>query len=223
MLEQFRRDLGDVVKRRLENLESEGASPVGSEGEPDPLRFEYPSQSSEVSSIEFNRPTEAGQWEKGEPQSSALPVEIRAAEGFDPAASAGLFVGISRFEDPLFAEVLFAVDDAIDLAYLFALDLSLILSDRIVLALAGEPRKEISAKRLDALLVAGARKISPRQTDLYIHLDMQRRAAGTAGLLIVALATHGFSDQGCDYLVASDSLKRRIVRTGVRSTSCSTT
>lgn len=48
----------------------------------------------------------------------AVPQDVRVQEGFDAAHSAGLFVGVRDFEDADFAEVPYAVDDAIDLAYL---------------------------------------------------------------------------------------------------------
>ena len=148
-------------------------------------------------------------------QSPAVPADVRAAHGFDPAQSAGLFVGISCFDDELFTAVPFAVDDAVDLAYLFAFDLRLMMPPKVVLGLAGDPRKVESQKRLEALRVAGARVTSARQVEVYAQLDAQRRAAGTNGLFVASLATHGFSDQGGDFLVAADSLRRRIERTGV--------
>ncbi|NJL29938.1 MAG: hypothetical protein HC897_19600 [Thermoanaerobaculia bacterium] len=82
--------------------------------------------------------------------------EDHAAGGFDPADSAGLFVGVSHFEDPRFAPVPFAVDDAVDLAFVFSVELGLIRPERCVLALAGEPCKPQSAERLARLLAAGA-------------------------------------------------------------------
>jgi formylglycine-generating enzyme required for sulfatase activity len=147
--------------------------------------------------------------------STAVPEREQRRAGFDPAESAGLFVGVSRFDDPLFAEVSFAVDDAVDLAHLFAFELRLVAGGKIVLGLAGDPRKPDSQARLQELLDAGAKSLPARQTDVYGQLDAQRKAAGSKGLFVAAFATHGFSDQGGDFLVAADSLRRRIVRTGV--------
>ncbi len=145
----------------------------------------------------------------------ALPQDTRATEGFDPAASAGLFVGIRQFEDPVFAEVPFAVDDAVDLAHLFALELDLIEPQRVVLSLAGQPEKSESARRLQALVGAGAIQEPASLVNIVDLLDRQTRASSEQGLLVVALATHGFSDQGGDFLVAEDTRKRRITLTGV--------
>lgn len=146
---------------------------------------------------------------------AAVEVGVYRQEGFDPAASAGLFVGISTFEDARFHAVPFAVDDAVDLAHLFTLELGLLEPSRCVLALAGEPRKSGTGERLARLLEQGARRATARQRDLYFHLGEQAREAGPRGLLLLAVASHGVSDQGGDFLVATDSLAGRTLRTGV--------
>ncbi len=144
-----------------------------------------------------------------------VPAAVRRAEGFDPAQSAGLFVGIRDFEDEKFLEVPFAVDDAVDLAHLFAIELELIQPSKVVLALAGEPQKAVSKARLGTLLDGGAVREPAGQSDVLRLLDRQRQASGPKGLLVAAFATHGFSDQGSDYLVAADSLRSFIESTGV--------
>ena len=98
--------------------------------------------------------------------SSAVSRETLAAAGFEPAESAGLFVGVSRFADSGFAPVPFAVDDAIDLAHLFALELRLIEPAKVTLALAGEPKKPETAERLAVLTSGGARQTEAKQTDI---------------------------------------------------------
>lgn len=48
---------------------------------------------------------------------------VQSVETFDPKQSAGLFVGVRLFpHDPALADVRYAVDDAIDLAFVMALD-----------------------------------------------------------------------------------------------------
>ncbi len=143
-------------------------------------------------------------------------LDSRGSIGFDPRASAGLFVGVSAFEDERIAEVPFAVDDAVDLAHLFVLELSLIAPERTVLLLSGEPKKEESARRLLALRESGALLSTARQRDVYRHVSEaveSVRAAG--GLALLSVATHGVTDAGGDFLVAADSLADRKLRTGV--------
>ena len=78
---------------------------------------------------------------------------------FDREQSAALFVGVRRFtRDSTLAPVRFAVDDAVDLAYAFALDpnVALVPPHRVVLALSGQPEKAESKKRLEELKAAHA-------------------------------------------------------------------
>jgi hypothetical protein len=145
-----------------------------------------------------------------------VPAEERTAAGFDSAQSAGVFVGVRKFsKDEELTEVMFAVDDAVDLAHLCVFTLDLIKPARAVLCLSGDPQKSESAKRLAALRQAGAQILDADQSTIYKVLQEQRKASGPAGLLVVHAATHGFSDQGTDYLVAADTFRGRIVRTGV--------
>lgn len=132
------------------------------------------------------------------------------SERFDVTQSAGLFVGVRSFtHDEDLAEVPYAVDDAVDLAFQFALEWRsrLVEPGRVKLALSGEPQKPESRQRLDALLAAGATRHPASQTDLLRLLEEQSRAVGPDGVLVVAFATHGFSNEnGIHYLAASDSL-----------------
>jgi hypothetical protein len=133
--------------------------------------------------------------------------ELQRTAGFDPAESAGLFVGVQKFtQDDSLAEVPFAVDDAVDLAYLFALELKLIRPERVQLLLSGETRKAESGERLNALVAAGAQRFSPSLSTVYFRLHEQVKAAGAKGLLVVSFATHGYSVEGTHHLAAEDSV-----------------
>jgi hypothetical protein len=89
---------------------------------------------------------------------------------FDPAQSVALFVGISSFrDDETLQSVPYAVDDAIDLAYVFALDprVALVRPKRVVLALSDEnPRKQISKRRLAELKRNGAVVVPATQSQV---------------------------------------------------------
>ncbi len=138
-----------------------------------------------------------------------------SSENFDVASSAGLFVGISKFEDDRIYPIPFAVDDAVDLAHLFAIRLGLVLPESVVLLLAGEPRKDASVKHLKELLKLGARRDRARMPDFYRYLGRLTRSTEAKGLFILAAATHGISDQGNDFLIAEDSLRDRALKTAV--------
>src|SRR5438045_2696617 len=87
---------------------------------------------------------------------------------FDPKQSVGVFVGARTFTDSALAPVPYAVDDAIDLAYLLAIEgkAPLVRPDRIILLLAGKPHKHGSAEWLDELKAAGAIVHGAGQADI---------------------------------------------------------
>jgi hypothetical protein len=132
-----------------------------------------------------------------------------AVVNFDRAQSAALFVGVRHFtHDQTLSEVKYAVDDAIDLASVLALDrkVSLVTPRRVVLALSGNPQKPESQQRLDQLIAAGATVAAASQADILTLLTRQAGLAGKEGLLILSIASHGFSRDGTPYVLASSSL-----------------
>lgn len=143
------------------------------------------------------------------PRSVHLVEHPAEAADFDLRQSAALFVGIRRFtHDSQVAEVPYAVDDAVDLAFSLSLDLDsrLVEPGRVALALSGEPRKPESQQRLSALTAAGAVIHPAGQADILALLGQQVRAAGRDGVLILSVATHGFSEEGNHYLLSASSL-----------------
>lgn len=125
--------------------------------------------------------------------------------------SAALFVGVRLFpDDDTLAEVRYAVDDAVDLAYVVAMDGKprLVHPRRVVLALSGKPRKPESEARLQALMAAGADVRSARHADILKLLRAQAGSVGPNGILIVSFATHGVSEKGTQYLLTESSLLR---------------
>ena len=128
---------------------------------------------------------------------------------FDRTHSAALFVGVRRFtHDHTLTEVKYAVDDAIDLASVLALDrkVSLVTPGRVVLALSGTPQKPESQQRLDDLVAAGATVAAASQADILTLVARQAGLAGKDGLLILSFASHGFSRDGTPYVLAASSL-----------------
>ena len=137
------------------------------------------------------------------------PTPSTAPVSFDRLQSAALFVGVRRFtHDQTLTEVKYAVDDAIDLASVLALDrkVSLVTPRRVVLALSGTPQKPESQQRLDQLIAAGATVSAASQADILTLLARQAGLAGKEGLLILSFASHGFSRDGTPYVLAASSL-----------------
>lgn len=145
-----------------------------------------------------------------------FPEETWTQQGFDAAKSIGIFVGVSQFPKDSIMEVAYAVDDAVDLAHLFALDLGLLPPERIVLVLSGEARKKKTRDRRRLLEESGARVMSASRSNLFISLYQETRRADPEGLLIVSISTHGFVDRGTHYLLARDSLGWRLQDTSFK-------
>ena len=137
------------------------------------------------------------------------PQRTPGSAAVQPMESAALFVGVRYFPyDPRLTEVKYAVDDAVDLAYVLAVDgeTHLVPPERVVLALSGQPQKPKSQQNLDALISAGASVHTAGQSDILTLLESQSRAVGRNGILIVAFATHGISEDGTQYLLTAESL-----------------
>ncbi len=133
-----------------------------------------------------------------------------ASTRFDRKQSAALFVGVRRFTSESVEEVPYAVDDAIDLAYVFALErrVSLVPPRRVVLALSGHPVKPQSRQRLRALREAGADVRVADAAGIRAALREQTALAGRDGILILAVATHGFLRDGSGYILGATSAVR---------------
>lgn len=134
-----------------------------------------------------------------------------AVDTFDRKESAALFVGVRLFPyDKTLADVRYAVDDAVDLAFVLALDdrVRLIDADRVVLALSGEPQKPESQRNLKRLVAAGAQIRAAGQADILTALDEQARAVGKHGVLVITFAGHGVSFDGTQYLLTATSVLR---------------
>lgn len=127
---------------------------------------------------------------------------------FDPRQSAALFVGVSEFDNDETMAIPYAVDDAVDLAYLFSLDphVRLVPPQRVVLALSGKPQKNESRLLLETLKDAGVQVASAYQSDILSLVEKQATAAGPNGMLILSIATHGFATEGVPYILAQSSI-----------------
>lgn len=130
-----------------------------------------------------------------------------------PQQSAGVFIGIEKFShDFSLSNVRFAVNDAIDLAYSLSTERGLLPPNRVLLLLAGEP-SEGTRERLATLIAAGAKQETARQADIYTLVQEQSRLVRSGGILVVSIATHGYSQGAEHLLMAEDSILQ--FRTGV--------
>jgi hypothetical protein len=152
------------------------------------------------------RPEPAEQDTRGVRPVSTAPSPSR--EPFDREQSAALFVGVREFAAaPTLSGVRYTVDDAVDLAYAFALErkVKLVEPSRVALALTGEPRKIESQEKLKKLRAEGAIVCPATLESVRALVQRQARLAGRDGLLILGFASHGFSRGGVPYVLTSTS------------------
>ena len=129
--------------------------------------------------------------------------------------SAGLFVGVRHFEDEALAEVPCAVDDAVDLAHLFVVELELLDAAKAGLLLAGEPRKPESKARLEALDRLGVKPAPARLSQVYRLVYSLGQRTAEDGLFVLSFAGHGVTDRGNSLLVLEDAVRWKLERTGL--------
>jgi len=153
---------------------------------------------------------------------TAVLSEEAGAEGIViPGAGSGLFVGVRHFYDDEgnisrdISEVTYAVDDAVDLAHMFAFELGLLSPKNVTLSLSGDPHKPESIERLKALKAAGAKRIAARYTLLLRRLPKVANSASERGLLVVGIAAHGFS-KGGDWVLCQDTVLGSLTETSLR-------
>ena len=147
--------------------------------------------------------------------SSPLPPKLPASVRKYRDVSAGLFVGVSEFVDSSLTTVPYAVDDAVDLAHLFVVELELLDAAKAGLLLAGEPRKDKSKTRLETLLGLGVKRALARMPEVYREVQGLGLKTGKDGLFVLSFAGHGVTDRGSGVLVLEDAVRWKLERTGL--------
>jgi hypothetical protein len=170
-------------------------------------------QQPRVASVpEHGRGVERGGQHKGLPLNTG-PIDWQA--------SAGVFIGVERFhpgvDSP--AEVKYAADDAVDLAYLFTEELDLLPPARTVLLLSGRHHKSITQRHLADLASqatvlqemggddsqAAKEDVSVKPELIYSQIASQAQKVGPRGVLILSIATHGFTTNGQHILLTAEA------------------
>ena len=141
----------------------------------------------------------------------SLVPEIRQREGFNPADSAGVFVGINDFGKDTegrdrFTPLKYCVDDAIDLAAEFV-RLGLIEPRAVRLGLAGTPEKASTRAALEQLKEAGAQVFHPTKNNVVERLDwlLSPNGARKDGILFFTISSHGYYINA-DAIVCADTV-----------------
>jgi hypothetical protein len=140
------------------------------------------------------------------------PVDDKAAP-----QNAGLFVGVNDFvEDQTLRPLMFAVNDAVALAHLFALDLRVIPPAHCYLALSGKPTADL-APRLHALQAAGVHPVDAAKISLLKILGRLGDIATHEGdMVLVAISSHGFEQDGTAYVMPADGLYEELRESAIQ-------
>lgn len=138
-----------------------------------------------------------------------------------PSGNAGVFIGVNLFDkDEGLNSLAYAVNDAVETAYTFVIELKLIAASNCTILLSGEPNDEGSVKlvaeHLEQLKRAGAKiKSADRSEILFSFLQSTKISKVESDLLIVSISSHGFESGGEAYIMPSDGLKELIEGTAV--------
>ncbi|MFO0819464.1 MAG: SUMF1/EgtB/PvdO family nonheme iron enzyme [Pirellulales bacterium] len=131
--------------------------------------------------------------------------------------SAGLFIGVNDFpKDTRLTRLQFAVNDAIEQAYLFVFELKLIPAQNCLVLLSGESNSPAVQKHLEQLRSAGATVSSAERAEILVQLEAARgKGQQATDLLVCSVSSHGFIDGRIPYVMPSDGLKNRLQLTAV--------
>jgi len=138
-----------------------------------------------------------------------------------PIGNAGLFVGVNRFnKDNSLNDLAYAVNDAIELAYLFVFELRLIPPDNCVVLLSGTPSSDMASQHvrehLERLQRSGATIKSADRTEVLLSfLQVNNFGHEDSNILICSFCSHGFEDRGDAFIMPSDGVKRLLNETAI--------
>ena len=146
------------------------------------------------------------------------PVLLQPFATAPPSENSGLFVGVNDFtRDPGIRPLRFAVHDAVELAYLFVVELKLIPARNCVLAISGKPSNSVVEQHRATLKQLGAREVAATKTDVLAECFMLSRAARRkSDLLVVSFSSHGFDEKRIAYVMPSDGFRALLDESGIK-------
>lgn len=133
--------------------------------------------------------------------------------------SAGLFIGVNEFsEDKGLAELDFAVNDAIELAYMFVCELNLIPASNCILSISGAPTTVAAKKQLAILRRKMVEVTDASKPKVLASLKtVCRQSSGKQDMAVVSFSTHGFEDKYGVYIMPADGMRSFLADTAIYS------
>lgn len=130
--------------------------------------------------------------------------------------SAGLFVGIGKFEFRAGLEDLeYAPDDAVALAHRMVVELKMIPAASTQLVLGGDPKSARARKQLTELQALQVEVAKGTRNGFQKALEKFARRTGTGGLAVMSFSGHGYETQKDVYLMPSNGNWQTVRTTGV--------
>ncbi len=130
--------------------------------------------------------------------------------------SAGLFVGIGRFEFQAGLENLeYAPDDAVGLAHRFVVELKTVPAAKAQVVLAGEPKSERGRKQWAELKALKVEMVKGTRNGLQKALKKFSTQSASGGMAVMTFSGHGYETQQDVYLMPSNGNWQLARTTGV--------
>lgn len=133
------------------------------------------------------------------------------------AGNAGLFVGISEFEERSnLTRLRYAADDAVALCHLFVAELQLIPAKNARLAISGEPASPDAQRKLLELRALGIKEVPSDKIPLEDAIEtVAYAAADEESLIIYTFSSHGYEEDGTAYIMPRNARSTRLASTGI--------
>ena len=136
-----------------------------------------------------------------------------------PTHNQGLFVGVTDFfDDSSISRLRCSVHDAIEMAWLFVVELKLIAPQNCVLLISGEPETdaELITKHYMELKSLGVQLGKATRANIVAHATLMQFHQGTpASLVVCFLSSHGYHEQGIAWIMPCDAVNSRASETCV--------
>ena len=155
----------------------------------------------------------------------AIGIEALAKNEYTPVSgtpfgdSAALFIGVNHFtEDDSLAGLKYAVNDAVEQAYVFVKELKLIPPKNCILCISGEPSDPLVNLQLAELRKSGVEITTAAKPKILQSLQLVTRIpSNRSDIVIVSFSTHGFESTEGVYLMPTDGLRRFLGDTAIFS------
>jgi uncharacterized caspase-like protein len=147
---------------------------------------------------------------------SLFAIEVSGQSAPKPEQSAGLFVGIGKFEFQTGLKQLeYAPDDAVALAYRFVVELKQVAPSQAQVVLAGKPKSSAAQRQLKELERLKVPVLSGTRQGFMKALQKFSEQASSEGLAVMTVSLHGYETQKDVHLMPSDGNWQTVRSTGV--------